>query len=808
MIPILYDPAETLFTSNGIGRLVDCISCEVTEERNGVYECEFTYPVDGRYYNDILEGCIIGCTHDNTGDIQPFDIYKRSIPVDGVVTFNAVHISYRLSNVILRPFTAERCDLALAGLKTYSATDNQFTFVTDKSTAATFKVEHPASVREMLAGKEGSILDVYGGGEYTFNKLTVTYNQRRGTDTYEEIRYGKNIQEITDEVDSSGIYNAVAPFWDNGEGKVVTLNEYVIYSPTATPYLTYITNENGVELTNENDEPIEAAFLNTRAVPLDLTSYFENKPTKAQLRAKAYEIMGNDSDIPKRSISVDFVQLWQTEEYANYAPLQQLKLCDTVKVVYPQAGTNERVKIIRVVFDSLADKYIKMELGDAPMSFAETVTNTLENITDLPSVTEVRSIVTQMTNTITGVNGGHIIIRYIDDMPAEILIMDTDNVNTAMQVLRINQNGIGFSKYGVNGPFTTAWTLDGKFVADFITAGTLSGDLIKTGKISSNNGKTYFDLDNGKIFMTDTRMSDSEYDWFEAHDAYLLFGYKRRDYYNTEVAGVLANLTKSIGGHTYHGISLGISDDGYKYFAIRDATFSTGITVFNNTYFMVDVSAEKPVIINKKSVFNDEAYFDDYVYANSQTIHKDIVRIEKELYVKRGSSDEDFWHGIQKKQFTYSGNPSVTYDALHLFGEHVTISGKNSTYAIASYPFVCDYKAWFRYDVAATAFTNTSDEHLKNIEAYPQEYDDILDELEPIAFTWKDSEDTEQHIGLGARKTKGILDAHGLDNSGFVNTTNEDSYSINYAELTVMLLKRVQDLTKRIAELEAIIANT
>ena len=106
MIPILFESNESTFTSNGVCRLVDCVSCEVTEERNGVYECEFTYPITGRNYDKIKEGMIIYTTHDESGEPQPFDIYKRSVPIDGVVTFNAAHISYRLRNYILKPFTA------------------------------------------------------------------------------------------------------------------------------------------------------------------------------------------------------------------------------------------------------------------------------------------------------------------------------------------------------------------------------------------------------------------------------------------------------------------------------------------------------------------------------------------------------------------------------------------------------------------------------------------------------------------------------------------------------------------------------
>ena len=56
-----------------------------------------------------------------------------------------------------------------------------------------------------------------------------------------------------------------------------------------------------------------------------------------------------------------------------------------------------------------------------------------------------------------------------------MLYMDTDDVKTATNVLRLNKNGIGFSYNGVNGEYKTAWTLDGSFNAEFITVGTLQG---------------------------------------------------------------------------------------------------------------------------------------------------------------------------------------------------------------------------------------------------------------------------------------------------------------------------------------------
>lgn len=133
MKPILFDANSTEFSSNGIGRLSDCTYCLVTEERNGIYECEFQYPIDGKRYADIDIGRIILTDHDEKKDKQPFVIYRRSAPISGMVTFNAHHISYLLSNVIVKPYTATNIAAALSGFVGNSITQNPFTFWTDKN---------------------------------------------------------------------------------------------------------------------------------------------------------------------------------------------------------------------------------------------------------------------------------------------------------------------------------------------------------------------------------------------------------------------------------------------------------------------------------------------------------------------------------------------------------------------------------------------------------------------------------------------------------------------------------------------------
>lgn len=78
---------------------------------------------------------------------------------------------------------------------------------------------------------------------------------------------------------------------------------------------------------------------------------------------------------------------------------------------------------------------------------------------------------------------GYVVLRPADG-PTEILIMNTDNVNTAQKIWRWNMNGFGYSSTGINGEYRTAITMDGAIVADFITAGILSANLIKAGTMS------------------------------------------------------------------------------------------------------------------------------------------------------------------------------------------------------------------------------------------------------------------------------------------------------------------------------------
>ena len=485
MIPIIYDSNEQSFTSNGQGRLTDCVSCLVTEERNGIYEVEFTYPITGIHYDAIQQGNIIVVSHDEQKDRQPFIIYRISRPINGIVTVYCHHISYLLRNTIIAPFTAVNVSDAMNSLSACSITENTFTFWTDKSSAGSMEVKVPTSCRALLGGTRGSILDSFGGGEYEFDNMTVKLYAHRGANNGVTIRYGKNLTDIKADTDTLDLYNAVVPYWTDAEGN--SIYGGIVVGSGGIGNTGYWTDENNVQITDENTDPLVFGYTIRRVVTMDLSFEFEEEPTIAELEARALAIMNSNTPwIPKENIKISFAALWQTEEYKDIAPLERVRLCDTVTVEYPDLGVSATAKVIKVVWNALLERYDSIELGDARTSFADVITaETDEKLADIPNTSMMDAAIEKATSLITGGMGGHILFLYdADGKPTDMLIMDTDDVNTAIHVLRFNVNGIGFSSTGVSGTYTSAWTLDGAFVADFITAGHLSANRIQGGTLT------------------------------------------------------------------------------------------------------------------------------------------------------------------------------------------------------------------------------------------------------------------------------------------------------------------------------------
>lgn len=477
---LLYPDTEQDFDTNGLGALSDCISCQVTEERNCLYELQMEYPIDGIHYSELASRCIVFAKPNPYRDPQPFRIYRITRPLNGMVTLYAQHLSYDLSGIPVSPFSAGSVVDTFSKLETEAAVDNPFAFWTDKTTQARFSVEVPSSIRSFLGGSQGSILDVYGG-EYEFDRWLVRLWNQRGQNSGVTIRYGKNLTDLQQDENIANVATGVYPYWHSAgeEAVLVELPEKIVNAP--------------------------GTYNFTRIIPLDLTSEFQEQPTAYQLRSRAEEyVEKNNIGVPSVSLTVSFQPLDQTEEYKGIALLERVNLCDTVTVEYSELGVSAKAKCIKTVYDVLKDRYITIELGDARTNIADTILSQGQQIEDKPGMSYLQQAINNATELITGNKGGYVVLRDVngDGEPDEILIMNTPDVANATKVWRWNNAGLGYSSNGYNGPYATAITQDGAIVADFITTGELVGNIIKTGRISSYDGKTYFDLDTGELTAT------------------------------------------------------------------------------------------------------------------------------------------------------------------------------------------------------------------------------------------------------------------------------------------------------------------
>lgn len=371
MIPILYTKGAKKAdgNSNGLGFLAECIKCEVTEERNGVFEATMQYPMSGALFAKIEEGCIIKIQANDGGTPQLFRIYKSSKPIGGVVTFSAEHISYALNGLPIAGLSSvgNTAQTAMRTAFLLCPLDHEFTAYSDLTAPGTVQISTPCSLRSCLGGIEGSILDVFGG-EFEFDNYDVHLWKERGQNAGVTLRYGKNLTDLKQEKSISNCYTHLYPYAkktetsENGEtGEEITL----VLPEGVLPLI----------------EPADVGH--DRTLIYDFSGEFSSDEpfTEDALRAKAEAyIEVNDLKNPTVNITVSFVALAQTEDYKDIAPLERVRLCDTVNVYFEKLGITAHAKVIKTVYDALAEKYTSIEIGTVKANFASTVKNVVTEI--------------------------------------------------------------------------------------------------------------------------------------------------------------------------------------------------------------------------------------------------------------------------------------------------------------------------------------------------------------------------------------------------------------------------------------------
>ena len=375
---------------------------------------------------------------------------------------------------------------ALTRMSESTEVPHNFTFYSDIDDEGYTFLSYQNFVTALIGDIDESFINSWGG-ELEVNNWTVKMNKRRGRDRGVKIRYRHNLTGLNVTKDYSTVVTRIYPI--SGDG--ITLDEKYVDSPLVDPLHPIIkkVNFDYVYLTEDGGE--DGGFASEEEVKAELRKY-----------AEAMFSVGN-IDKPEETYQVEFDDVSRTREHYNLAILDTIFIGDTVEVEHEDMGVTVSTRCVDYEYDPKSDRYLSMTLGTVTGTFSNNTQKTQESILNKIENNKqtiqgkLDAAVDHLTSLIQAGVSGHVIIT-----ENEILIMDTTDPATAVEVWRFNSGGIGYSNTGYNGPFI-GLTKDGKLVVNEATAHTLSASLMKTGLLQSADGKSWWNFDNGHFSWAD-----------------------------------------------------------------------------------------------------------------------------------------------------------------------------------------------------------------------------------------------------------------------------------------------------------------
>ena len=379
MIPRIYDNSFTTYESNGLGLLVDAISCQVEEESNGDFELTLVYPSDGSFFYALKQDNLIKADASDSLKGQLFRIDTISKPLNGQVTVYAKHISFDLAKNSLNKDVAEKnikCENAGKHMLQSSDADSRFTIESNIEMLGNYSMDRKTDCLSAIAGTRGSLIDTFGNGPKLLrDNFTISVLTRRGKDDNTLIAYKKNITGFTLEEDYSEIINVIKPYATvtDEEG-----NESPIYI-----------DEIGVK----SSRYVEGDIVKSQWIDFSDKFDEDETPTKEKLKNLAEKYFNDNScDLPKMTYKIEFQPLSQTEEYKEDGldELEHIGMDDSVYIANSKYKIRDQARVIKTTYNVLADKYISIELGD-PKTTLGSIINKSNN--DTVTKDEVKEII-------------------------------------------------------------------------------------------------------------------------------------------------------------------------------------------------------------------------------------------------------------------------------------------------------------------------------------------------------------------------------------------------------------------------------
>ena len=379
---------------------------------------------------------------------------------------------------------------ALVKMSESTEVPHNFTFYSDIDDEGYTFFSYQNFVTALIGDIDESFINGWGG-ELEVNNWTVKMNKRRGLDRGVKIQYRNNLTGLNVTKDYSTVVTRIYPV--SGDG--ITLDEKYVDSPLVDPLHPIIKKVNFDYVYLTEDGGADGGLASEEEVKVELRKY-----------AEAMFSVGN-IDKPEERYQVEFEDISRTREHYNLAILDTIFMGDTVEVVHEDMGVTVSTRCVEYEYDPKTDRYLSMTLGTVTGTFSSNTQRTQESIlnkieTNKQTIQgQLNAAVEHLTSLIQAGVEGHVVIT-----KNEVLIMDTTDPATAVEVWRFNSGGIGYSNTGYNGPFI-GLTKDGKLVVNEATAHTLSASLMKTGLLQSADGKSWWNFDNGHFSWADGAFS-------------------------------------------------------------------------------------------------------------------------------------------------------------------------------------------------------------------------------------------------------------------------------------------------------------
>lgn len=466
----VFNAEERVFTNNG-EKILKPLKAVVLKEDNGDYELQLETRIEDKDY--IVKDKIIVC--DTPWGEQGFRIdnpQKKS----NKITCTCKHLFYDTAfYLIADAYVVDKtCNDALDHLNNACDVVTPFTTISDIQTLNTCRI-----VRKSFEEAISTVLERWGG-HLVRDNFNIAIRAKIGQDNGVTLRYGKNIQDIQVKEDWNDVVTKILPVGKDG----LLLEEQYITTSDLSP--------NEANYGFVYDKPYTKTI--TFAQEIDEEALKEQYTIDGKLDEEAYEEAYNHAlidDLRTQAIEYICKNCVPKINYSVKANINNVTdVGDTIEVYDERLNLNLITNVISVKWDCLQERYTEVNFGNFSNKLKNLITTTTtatkKEVKDVVSTDVVPQVEVKLQEAFNNIWSALDKSYCIYDGD-QILIVDALPKDTAKNCIRLNSAGIGFSKNGINGQFTSAWTIDGTLNMQAINVINLVADMIKGGTLKLGN---------------------------------------------------------------------------------------------------------------------------------------------------------------------------------------------------------------------------------------------------------------------------------------------------------------------------------